>query len=518
MRTRSTAFLLTILMLSGCLVQAQDADLGTIDFPTSAAPEAQAHFIRGVLFLHSFEYADAAAAFQAAQAAEPEFAMAHWGEAMTHNHPIWDQQNQSAARAILDRLGETPEARAAKAPTQREKAYLHTLEVLYGEGTKPERDHAYAAAMQRLAQTYPDDHEAQTFYALSILGTTQGARDFRTYMQAGAIAQRVFQANPRHPGAAHYVIHSFDDPIHAPLGLDAARAYADIAPDAPHALHMPSHIFLALGKWPASASSNEASAAAAQKKGNPGLHPTWWLTYTYLQQGRYEKARALVEEVAASHATAPSGSKRAHLAFMQSAYMAETRQWDRPLDPALDQVTGLRQTAAGSVLLARGMQAVATDRGDDAEVALLALRNLLPDGDYSDDEETVGLMAMALEALILEHQGKIEKSLVVLNAAAQKQETLQFEFGPAMPVKPIHELHGEVLLRAGRAAEARTAFQRALARDTNRALSLLGLARSQMALGDADAARQTYLQLQANWQEADTQLMEWPEVRTHTSP
>ena len=198
--------------------------LGTIVFPTSAGPAAQAAFEEGVLWMHSFEYPKAAAAFQRAQQLEPGFAMAYWGEAMTHNHPVWNKRNAEAANAVLARLGPSAEARAAKAPTPRERAWLATAEALWGPGPKARRDTLYAEALAQVATQFPDD-EAITFHALALLGLNQGLRDIATYERAGAMAQQVLTRSPDHPGAAHYVIHAYDDPDHAHQGHEAALAY-----------------------------------------------------------------------------------------------------------------------------------------------------------------------------------------------------------------------------------------------------------------------------------------------------
>src|SRR5881409_1723881 len=178
---------------------AQTPRLGAIDFPTSGAPAAQASFIRGVLLLHSFEYRDAAQAFREAQRIDPRFALAYWGEALTYTHPVWDEQDRTAARAVLQRLGPSAEARRGKAPTLREKEYLHAVEVLYGDGAKAARDTAYSKAMERLVAAFPTDREAQVLYGVSLLGLSQGVRDVPTYLRAAAIAQRVFRDNPNHP-------------------------------------------------------------------------------------------------------------------------------------------------------------------------------------------------------------------------------------------------------------------------------------------------------------------------------
>ncbi len=475
-------------------------DLGVIDFPTSGSPEAQKHFIRGVLLMHSFEYWDAVAEFKKAREIEPGFAMAYWGEAMTHNHPVWNQQNKSAAQKIMKRLASTPEERMKKVPTQREKDYWRALEVLYGDGDKISRDYAYSEAMKQLYEKYPEDLEAASFYALSIIGTVQGKRDFRTYVRSGAIAQEVFGKNPLHPGAAHYVIHSFDDPIHAPLGLKAARVYSNIAPDAPHALHMPSHIFMALGMWNDSASLNERSAAAAHKKGQNGLHATWWLHYTYLQQSRYKEARKLLNDV---EEKSGSGSYNRHAAYMRSSFIVETRNWREMLNNDYDN-SNLRSRTKASILLAKGIAAVELNDTDKANQVLDKLQNI-----SSKDAESVLLMQKELEALIQLDMNKSDMAVKLLQEAVDLQDNMRIEFGPPIPVKPVHELFGEVLLQLNQPEEAKREFKISLQQNSKRALSMLGLARANFALGDSEASRKAYSELKKIWQNSD----DLPELR-----
>ena len=242
------------------------AELGTIDFPTSGSAAAQPPFLKGVLLMHSFEYDDAKEAFQEAQKADPNFAMAYWGEAMTYNHAVWQQTAPELAKAALARLAPTADGRLAKAPTPKEKDWLASLDSLYGPGEKLARDLAYAEAMKRMHEKYPADDEVTSFYALALLGTSHSGRDFAIYMRAAALVEQVYAKNPNHPGAAHYLIHSYDDPIHAPLGLRYADAYSKIAPAASHALHMPSHIYFALGMWDEASAINERSVKAADAR------------------------------------------------------------------------------------------------------------------------------------------------------------------------------------------------------------------------------------------------------------
>lgn len=191
--------------------------------------------------------------------------MAYWGEALTETHQVWVEQDVKAGRAALEKLGTTREARLAKTPTEREKDYLSAAELLYGEGDKAERQ-AYADAMGRLAVKYPKDLEAAALYSVALLGTCQGVRRTDVYIRGAAVAEEVFAKNPQHPGAIHYLIHAYDDPVHAPLGLRPARVYADVAGGASHAQHMPSHIFIALGMWNEVISANEIAVSVADRR------------------------------------------------------------------------------------------------------------------------------------------------------------------------------------------------------------------------------------------------------------
>jgi tetratricopeptide (TPR) repeat protein len=277
------------------------ATVGLVAFANSGAPQAQADFLHGLAQLHNFQYADAAAAFHRAQLADPGFALAYWGEAMSFNHPVWMQQDAGAARAVLARLGPDRAARQARAGTERERAYLDAAEILYGAGDKFERDRRYAEAMRRLHERWPDDVDGTALYALALLGTAHAGRDVPTYMKSYALLEPLVRRYPQHPGITHYLIHSVDDAAHAPLGLEAALAYGVIAPESSHALHMTSHIYLALGMWDEVVAANEAALAlGARRAAQHGMKPPGcghsqsWLNYGYLQQGRRADAKRMV--------------------------------------------------------------------------------------------------------------------------------------------------------------------------------------------------------------------------------
>ena len=526
--------------LFGSLVFAQESDLGRIDFPTSGSPEAQKHFLRGVLLLHSFEYGDAAEEFQQAQRLEPGFAMAYWGEAQTCNHPVWVERDAESALRILNRLAPTPEARRALAPTPREKGYLESVEILFAEGKKPDRDRAYAEAMLRLHQQFPEDLEAASFYALALLGTCQGVRDPATYMKAAAVAEEVFAKNPLHPGAAHYLIHSYDDPVHAPLGMRAARAYSKIAPAAGHAQHMCSHIFVAMGLWDDVVESNETAAAVVsrsrEKKGLPSVacgHYLYWLEYGYLEQGRLADAERVLQTCRTRASSSehgghggsadPDRSPLGSFIQMWSRYVIDTGLRERsvtgwpasPGDSPAPRVT--REYVSGLLAAHRkdlaGLRAALerlakaseelkaeTEKGGAAELS------------YSD---RAGILQEQLAALLANGEGRPDEALSILRRAASKEAAMPFAFGPPFIDKPTSELLGELLLELQRPAEARQEFEKSLEKAPGRALSLLGLARSAAMAGDPASARQAYAELATNWHRADANLPERGEVSSH---
>lgn len=458
------------------------SSLGEIEFPTSGSAEAQQPFLRGVLLLHNFEYDDAQTAFQRAQELDPGFAMAYWGEAMTMTHPLWGQQDVQQALDSLRRLAPTPSKRVAAAPTEREQGYLRAVEALYGDGDKPQRDRAYMAAMQALARQFPEDDNAQTFYALSILGSAQGKRVEKLYLDAASIAQAVLERNPRHPGAVHYLIHALDDPAHAHGALEAARVYADLAPAAPHARHMPSHIFMALGLWDDVIQANERSwAANEERRIRKGLgvaersyHVAHWLMYALLQQGRVEEAKAFLRMVEEDAEEVKSRAIERYRAAMRATYIIETEEWD---------VTGLerdrstvRASAAMSELFAIGLSAFKTGNGEVADQVLEQFRRQTEQPKKpTPHERPVKVMKNQLSALKLFVEERVAEGVALLRETAALEDAISFTAGPVFPVKPTHELLGEVLLSLGNRDEARREFALALKRAPNRALSLAGL-------------------------------------------
>lgn len=532
MKALQAGIVLCLALLASAPLTAQTAELGRIDFPNSGAAAAQEPFLRGVLLLHSFEFEDAREAFQEAQKADPAFALAYWGEAMTYNHPLWREQDRDAALKALERLAPTAAARLAKAPTEREKDYLSALEILYADGDKVERDLAYSEAVRALHEKYPDDLDAASFYALSILGTTQGERDLAVYMRAAAVAEEVFAKNPQHPGAVHYLIHSYDDPVHAPLGLRAARVYARIAPAASHAQHMISHIYVALGDWDAVEDANlkafAVSEERARRKGLPthvrSHHALHWLEYAYLQQGRYREARQTLDLIEADARSSGSTGARWYFATMRAAYIVQTG--DAKNLPSGIGTKGIGLSATAADLFATGYAAWRAGNPEgigEALAQLRASREAVPEASShhhaswtaTNSPRDLAVAAIAekeLEALLSWHSGEKEKTLHLLEEATAAEDALPVEFGPPDVVKPTHELLGEFLLQLGKAKEAQEQFELALKRTPRRSPSLLGLARAANRTGDRETANRAYAELRQIWQKADAGLAELEEV------
>ena len=496
---------------------AQQQELGTISFPTSGSAEAQPFFVRGVLLLHSFQYGEAAEAFRRAQAIDPRFAMAYWGEALTYTHQVWNQQDLNAARAVLRRLASDSAARAAAAPTAREKDYLSATEALYGPGTKARRDSLYAVVMERMAHDYPDDDEAQVLYATALFGLTQGVRDVPTYMRAGAIAQAVFRRNAQHPGAAHMITHAFDDPVHAPLGLYAARAYSQIAPAAAHAQHMTTHIFLALGMWPEVVSQNMIAAGPDSANWQAG-HSTHWLLYAYLQQGRIAAARALITSLTA-HAGARADA-RGMLANFRSRYVIEGGQWASPEADALGMGAGLAgEDGYEYATFAAGY--AAARRGDVGRARQWLVRLTRANAASSPStrpgaqgiDAVPVILELTLRAELLRQAKQGDSAVALLRRATALEDAMPAEFGPVASLLPSHESLGALYASLGRQADAASEYARALQLQPGRSAALLGLARAESARGRAEVARQAWRQLAQNWGEADANLPALAEAR-----
>jgi len=537
----SLTFLTLLALLGVAGLGAQSPQPGRISFPTSEAGLAQAAFERGVVYLHNFEYDEAILAFREAQKLSPGFAMAFWGEALSYTQPLWYNDQLPRARDVLTRLGPTAAARAGKAPTAREKAYFAAIEPLFGPGDRIVRFRAFADRLAVVARDYPGDDEARVFQALALLATIpEGTRNPEISLKAGALASDVLKRNPQHPGAAHYVLHAYDDGEHNAMALPAARIYAKLAPQSSHALHMPSHAFLPLGMWDDAAASDEASFAASvawvkrtgRTVNQQDFHSLSWLHYEYLQQGRFAKARetAAVVSRALDETMGTGSNARTRGADMPAGHMAS--EIGRGYDAA-----GLRNELAGmrarsviegsdwhlmkggatfdnvDELFALGLSSVANDEYGRADSALSELKKASGTVPDRDAAEVASIMADEVSALLSIARGRPEEGLTVLARAAVREAARPKPIARPYPPKPAGELYAEALAGLGQPAAAEAEFRKVLQRLPRRPVSLLGLARAAAAAGDTAEARRASTEFLAIWHAADADRPEIAEAR-----
>lgn len=509
-------------------------DLGALTFPATGAAPAQDTFLRGVAWLHSFGYEEAIEAFQAAQTSDPAFVMAYWGESLAYSQPLWFQEEPDKGRAALAKLGPTPEARLAKATTARERGFLRAVEALWGEGDRPARAAAYAAAMADVATAHPADDEAQVFYALALLATMpRGDLSLPIREKAGAIVEAVFARNPKHPGATHLILHAYDHGALAARGLAAARAYAKVAPAASHARHMPAHFFVQLGFWQDAASSDADSWQASvdwatRRKKSITLrdfHSLVWWQYELTQLGQFAKAQQIAQEVDAAMAVATErdvigghqyadsdiGRGSGPLALrndkgsMRARYIIESERWQ--------EMRGQNAFDNIDELFALG---VAAAKLDDVSRAVAAREELIKASHPSMDaglREQAAILKLELDAVAAVEAGAFGVAWSRMDQAIALQNQMPKPIGRPYPVKAADELYGDLLLQAGKAAEAVGWYEKALTRTPNRSRAVLGLARAAGKAGQAEKSRRAWEQFLVNWANADPGLPELAEAR-----
>jgi tetratricopeptide (TPR) repeat protein len=508
--------------------------LGTVDFPVSCTPAAQEKFTRATALLHSFAYEESEKAFSDVKAADPKCAMADWGVAMSLFHPIWASANPAAAPtpAELQRGKEASgRAAAAGAPTARERDYIGAVGAFYSDAPDyMARARAFEQAMAGVHERHPGDREATIFYALAILGTAP-VHD-KTYAQqkkAAELLNRVLPDAPDHPGVAHYLIHSFDYPQLAELALPAARTYSKIAPSAPHALHMPSHIFVRLALWDESIDSNLASAETAREwvaRSHPGatsfdeLHALDYLAYAYLQQGRDREASEVARAVAAVKTLdAPNFAAAYALAAVPARMALERGDWKKGIEVDRGPAGFPWDRFLGSQALTEFARAVSGARGGDparardALVRLQALRATLTDRKDEYWAEQVEIQRLAGAAWLAQAEGKAEEARTLLRSAADRED--RSEKHPVTPgaVLPAREMLGDLLLEQGRTEEALAAYETSLQSAPGRFRSLAGAARAAGRAGSPAKARDYYAKLLALSEKSDGSRPETAEAR-----
>ena len=491
--------------------------IGRVSFQTSCSPQAHAIFERGVTWLHSFEYEHAEATFNEAAAADPSCSIAQWGAAMSLYHPLW----APPTKAEMERgKAAIAKAEAAPAKTERERDYVAAISSFYRDSDQLDhktRALAYNAAMAELHRRYPDDLEAGVFFALSEIaaGTLDNDPNFSREKNAAAILDAALKKEPDHPGVAHYLIHGFDYPSLAGLAVPAAKKYAGIAPDSPHAQHMPSHIFTRLGMWDESIASNLKSAAAARelvkKKGFAGasreeLHAMDYLAYAYLQTGQEAAAQRVLDDLSKMQKVdEPIFSVAYAATAIPVRILLENRRWKEAADLHVpDQVlklAPLENFRWGEAHVHFG-RAIGAARSGNAALAREEIGKLkaieeglvIPAGTY-DWRRQVAIERQMAEAWTAFADGRKDEALTAMRAAADLDDAT--EKHPVTPgnIFPAREQLGEMLLELGRPADALVAYEASLKRAPRRLLGLYGAARSAKLAGDAAKSSRYYAEL-----------------------
>jgi hypothetical protein len=500
--------------------QADDTTLGKVNFETSCSPEAQKLFNQGMLYQHSFWYRASQRTFEDVLKADPECGIAYWGIALSL---LWNPHAAPPAKNLAEGAAAIDKGKSVGAKTARERDYLDALGVMYADYEKADhrtRLNAYAKAMEQLAQRYANDDEAQIHYALA-LNTSASPAD-KTYagqLKGAAILEPISQRQPDHPGVAHYLIHLYDYPPIAEKGLDAARRYAKIAPAAPHALHMPSHIFTRVGYWSESIASNAEAARVAResKDFHDQLHAMDYEVYAYLQLGQDAKAKAVMDEAASVTGFTETFLAGPYaLAISPARYAVERGDWKAASELQV-RPSPLPQVQAISYF-ARALGAARSGNPDAAkpDIAKLAeLRDKLRGAKDAYWSEQVDIQRQVATAWVLYAEGKHDDALTAMSAAADAEDkTEKHPVTPGVP-KPARELYGAMLLESGKPSEALLAFEATLKKEPNRLGATVGAAKAAEKAGDNAKAQEYYRKVVAIAGDADQSRTEVSEARAY---
>lgn len=497
----------------------QPEQIGRAAFPVSCKKSVQKTFDRGISLLHSFWYPEAEKAFTSVIQADSDCAMGYWGIAMSFYHPLWEAPD---ARALRRGWSFTMKAKKL-AKTEREKGYITALEAFYHDSDRVDhaiRAAAYEKAMAEFHEKHPDDREGAVFYALSLLATAPPSdKSHANQKKAIEILNPILAEAPEHPGAVHYLIHAADSPELAEKGLDAARAYAKIAPSVPHALHMPSHIFIRLGLWQEAIDSNLASEAAAKTKmkGSPEerLHALDYLTYAYLQQGEDRKAEAIVKEAGAMPRSKNESLKTAYaFSSIPARYLMERRRWSEVM--TLNAHPSRYPYAEAITYFTRAVGAARSNRIIEASGEVEVLRSVRDKLSESKDRywaDQVEILLQGAAAWVEYLDGKHDRALLHMRTAADLEDSLEKHPMTPAPILPARELLGSLLLEVGEAKAALAEFEKVLRNAPNRFNSLYGAARAAERAEDFESARRYYEKLVAVASPSGGRQMELSEAK-----
>lgn len=446
------------------------AKLGEVSFLTSCKPAVQPEFNRAVALLHSFTYSPAEEAFRRVAQEDPSCAMAHWGVAITNFHQLWQPPlppGSSPKRIAAQR--EIAEAQRIGAQTERERGFIHAAAVIFADdATAPyaARLSTYEGEMAALAAVNPKDVEVQVFYALALLANASPAdKTHARQKKAADLLEPLYRAHPQHPGMAHYLIHAYDNAELAQRGVPMARAYSKIAPAAPHALHMPSHIFTRLGMWEDSIASNTAAREAARRSGDTGeeLHAMDYLVYAYLQAGRDDDAARVIQQLKLMPELNTADFKAGYAATaMPIRYMVERHDWagaSRVVTPAAaaPHVIAIAVWAKGLGLARIGKAAEARKQSDE----LQKLEDQLQSAGNTYWATQVRVMKREVMGWSAQSENKREEAVALIHQAADEEDSVEKLPVTPGPIVPAREQLGELLLQHSQWSAAAREFETA---------------------------------------------------------
>jgi hypothetical protein len=439
--------------------------LGAVSFPISCSAEVQPGFNRAVALLHSFTYAPAAEAFQQVARQDPGCAMAHWGLAMSYYHQLWTAPSPGE---IIKGREELERAQQIGGGTAREKEYILALSPIFAEeGSFASRAAKYRDRMSVVAEHYPDDVEAQVFYALALLATASPQdKSHENQKKASAILERLYQKYPQHPGLSHYLIHAYDNAELAARGLTAAREYSEIAPSAPHALHMPSHIFTRLGMWSDSVRSNQAARAAARQQGDLGeqLHAMDYLVYALLQQGRDRDAASILQDLERLEGEPGSDFKAAYaVTAMPVRYAVERKQWQQAI--RCTSPDGAPSQVAAVAAWARALGHARSGDAAGARVEVEQIERFAGQLSASGNQywaQQVQIQAQEAGAWIALAEHNNQEAIALMTKAADQEDAVEKLPVTPGPVVPAREQLGDLLAETGQPLAALAAYEKSL--------------------------------------------------------
>jgi tetratricopeptide (TPR) repeat protein len=538
---KSTSLSLVIYVLGFCGVNAQhdhpyqvpEEGLGHAHIEIPCSPEASKTFDKGLVLLHNFWYSRALETFKQATVIDPECGMAYWGEAMTFNHPFWDAPSAIDNKNAWDII---QKAAAAKKISDRDKLFISAATDLYKDSEnsrKSDRDDKYREGMAAAHKQYSDD-ETKLFYGLAIMGTIkEGSKGFDRQEEAARLFEEVFEKNPNHPGVLHYLVHVYDDPVHAKQGLDAAQRYAAAAAAVPHALHMPSHIFTRLGLWSASEATNErawkTSELDVKRAGEPNtfrdFHSLNYLQYAYIQLGKFNKARWAFDTIKSEYDALKDKTTAKDTPELQARHVRGRTIYalpDRVIYGYFDMLTRYLfetkdwQAAQNIPLLVESrdflavklqMEAISAAMNKDQKTSTqksseLAALTTEP-GQHPFVQQIITIQAREAEAFSAYASGNMDQAVKKMTEAIEIENSIDSLSQPPYPIIPANELFGSLLMEMRQPEVARKHFLETLKRTPARPMAIYGAAQASREIGDNDLAKKLYGEFLDLWKDAD---------------